>query len=203
MYSPTPLEQIEMFEEGKKVLDKQKKKGKLNTMSEENTITATVEIHGITQSERLNPFDDLAISHATLDDDCISQARLYFWYGVLAENAKTEVSKAKNQCDVVKAEADQRVRESFDGVKTTEAKVAAGVLLDVEYQKAQQNLIEAQHTAGVLAMLLRAFSDRRDMLITLAANDRHGVSSDVSILEQDGYDSDRITELLNNEDKNE
>lgn len=127
--------------------------------------------------------EELAVTRQSLDDECIKQAGKFSWWAVLAENAKVERDCAKERMSLVSAELDAEIRDEWaeSGEKITDKKVAAAVERHGRYQETVEAYHEACRVYGVLDVARQAFAQRKDMLVTLAANARQEQEAEVSI----------------------
>jgi hypothetical protein len=130
---------------------------------------------------------DLGIDKASINADLANQPAMFAWYATLSELAKDKVAKAKSHLEVTEAELDQRIRRDWDidrNGKMTEAGVSASIKLSPIYQKAESQLQEAQKTNGLLNVARQAFDQRKDMLISLAANMRAESDTEITVLKE-------------------
>jgi len=127
--------------------------------------------------------EDLSVSRTTLDEDCINQAPLYAWYAILAENARDERDRAKDNIGVVEAELDADIRREMDEKKEkiTEGKVTQAIKRHDKCREAVESHLQSCHTFGILIAVQNAFGHRKEMLVTLAANMRREQGGEVSV----------------------
>ena len=118
-------------------------------------------------SDDLNYENDLAIDPLTLDEDFLHQPGLYMKYSMMAANAEMRRDKAETTLGVVKAELDREIRKNpanYGADKITESVVSNTILLQPEYKKASDALIEATFELRILQSAVRAFDHRKTAL---------------------------------------
>ena len=120
--------------------------------------------------------NELAISETDLNRDFIEQAGKFAWWASLAESAKEiEERLALNQ-ERVEGEADSRARRKLelDGVKVTEGSVKSMMKTDEKLMTASLAYNRAKKNAATLKQVVKAFEQRKEMLISLGAHIRDG-----------------------------
>ncbi|MNW28086.1 hypothetical protein D3C74_48980 [compost metagenome] len=124
------------------------------------------------QSVEYNVGEELKADIADLNEAFLTQPGKFAWWSTLAENAKHQRDSLEATLDKQEAEADYKVRLSLEleGVKVTEAAVKQGIKKDEEYLDALKRYNAAKKTAGILSQVVKAFEQRKEMLISLGAN---------------------------------
>lgn len=119
-----------------------------------------------------------------LDDEWIDQPKRYFRWALQLEDARADFEYVKAEFEVVKAEVELAIRNDPGNVdydlpadavekgKVTEKMVAAALLQQDEYKKAQQAVFTAKHRVGVLQAAVTALDHRKKALEKLV--DLHG-----------------------------
>ena len=110
---------------------------------------------------------DLQIDENQLDTEWLNQPQLYYRYAAKAADARRDFDAAKDELEVTKAEVDQSIRSDpakFGLTKLTEATVASAVIIQEEYQKAQENVRQARHRHDVYQAAVSALDHRRKAL---------------------------------------
>jgi len=113
---------------------------------------------------------DLQIDENQLDTEWLNQPQLYYRYAAKAADARRDFDAAKDELEVTKAEVDQSIRSDpakFGLTKLTEATVASAVIIQEEYQKAQENVRQARHRHDVYQAAVSALDHRRKALENL------------------------------------
>lgn len=112
---------------------------------------------------------DLAINKYRLDEECLAHASRYAFYAEAQAAAKTNVSKAKDNLELVESEANLRIRKNFaaSGTKVTENIVACTISQDAEVMKAKEALREAEEVYGRLSVAVNAMDVKRSELDNL------------------------------------
>ena len=91
-------------------------------------------------ADKKSEFDfDLKINKYRLDDECLSHASRYAYYGEKCAEAKSALSEAKDNLELVISEVNTRIRDTLAnaGQKSTEAMINALIPLDEEVKKAR------------------------------------------------------------------
>ena len=113
---------------------------------------------------------DLQIDENQLDTEWLGQSQRYFQYASKAADARRDFDAAKDELEVTKAEVDQSIRSDpakFGLTKLTEATVASAVIIQEEYQKAQENVRQARYSHDVYQAAVSALDHRRKALENL------------------------------------
>ncbi len=130
---------------------------------------------------------DLKIDTANLNDELMRQPALFSRWAVLAVEARAERDSLEEKMKVTDAQLDAEFRqEAIEiGDKITEKKLFSKILLDPRHTLAMNDCLEARKAADILQVGAReAFSQRKDCLISLAANLREEHDSDLHIKEK-------------------
>ena len=130
---------------------------------------------------------DLKIDVANLNDELMRQPGLFSRWAVLAVEARAERDRLEEKLKVTDAHLDNEFREKAEreGTKITEKKLLSQILLDPRHAQAMENCLEARKDADILQVGAReAFSQRKDCLISLAANLREEFDADLYIKEK-------------------
>lgn len=114
----------------------------------------------------MNWEQDLQIDKNALDEEWIKQPYLYMQYAEKFVYAQDKKQKAKENLEVVKAQADKRARENLTikGEKITESKVSSEIVLDPEYKKALSELNEILLEVNLLDFSVKAMDHRKKAL---------------------------------------
>ncbi len=116
------------------------------------------------QKELLERFDKLLdIDRNNLDKEILEQPRLFFEVIKLYTQATKERHEAKKALERLEAKLCQAVRMKAieQGTKITESFVKERVELDTDYQKLNQEFLEAQHEMELLEGLKESFAQRQ------------------------------------------
>ena len=133
--------------------------------------------------------DFLDIDKNLLDDEWLGQPKLYFRWAVQLEDAKEDLDEAKRTLDVekteferAKASIDLDIRKKPDEYKlpkVTDKSILAVMLLQSEYQDAQEEFFVVQkevdvakHRVGILQAAVTSLDHRKKALEKLV--DLHG-----------------------------
>lgn len=107
--------------------------------------------------------EELSISDATLIEDLQSQPAKYAWWASVLERARVKLRSAEDQLDYSRASISNEIRAS--GEKLAIAVVNDRVAVDPDYKQALQEVRYWEGEVGKLVYIVRAFEQRRDMLI--------------------------------------
>ena len=129
----------------------------------------------------------LKIDLGNLNDELMKQPGRFSRWAVLAVEARAERDNMEESLKVVDAQLDAEFRKEAveAGDKITEKKLFSKILLDSRHTQAMDNCLEARKDADILQVGAReAFSQRKDCLISLAANLREEYDSDLHMKEK-------------------
>ncbi len=121
----------------------------------------------------LNPMEDLKFQMSTLGQAIQEQPSKFAFYASLRDMANTKVEAFQSKIDGKRSELDQQYRrEGYlpGGVKITEDSMNRFLRAHPEVVDLQGKARDARHEAALLGSIVRAFEQRRDMLIQ--ANNR-------------------------------
>lgn len=118
--------------------------------------------------------EELATNENTLQKDMEHQAAKYAQWSSYLVVAERAVRAAKDNLDVVLAQADYDVRMTYNasGLKSTVKELESRVNLDAKVIEAKAHLSEMQGYESALKYILKAFDQRKDMLVNLSAQRR-------------------------------
>ena len=133
---------------------------------------------------------DISINKYKLDEECLSHSSLYFRYSSMQADAKTRVSKAKDNLELVQAERYDAIKEAFEkkGIKTTIPMMDKVVLSDSEVIEAKNKLREAEDVFAKLSVAVQAFEHRKselDNLVKLYCSGYYSVPNSGSDVKKD------------------
>lgn len=118
----------------------------------------------------LNYEQDVKIDEQALDIEWLEQAALFLKYARHAANMRKELDAAKENLDVIKAEADNYIRKNpaeFKIEKVTEAVVTSLILQDETVQKANKRFNDAKYELDMAQAAVSAMNQRKDALENL------------------------------------
>lgn len=101
-----------------------------------------------------------------LADDIRKQSSLFQYYGKLAVNAKREAAQAKLRLKQATSEKELSIREKAqkDGAKITENQIKAMLGVDSDLITLENELIDAEATAGLLENARWAMDHKKSMI---------------------------------------
>ena len=113
---------------------------------------------------------DLEIDKYALDAECLDQAHKFAKWSEGLADAFSERDRMEQALNVTKAQVDKDIRTTpaqFGLEKVTETAVLNLVILDKRTQKAEADLIQANHTVGLYMTAKGAFEQRKSMIENL------------------------------------
>lgn len=110
--------------------------------------------------------EDLEINKFALDQEWEKQASLYCEWGEKEVEAQFNRDKLKEQLDLTRAEVDGKIRlmAARNNIKTTEAAISSEILKDANYQKANNDYLEAIKQAKIFGVAKEAFEHKKKAL---------------------------------------
>jgi hypothetical protein len=116
-------------------------------------------------------FHILKIDANRLDKEWIAQPQFYFQYASKLADAKQKVEEAKAELDLVRAEAERKIRRKPEkycpGEKVTEGGVKCALENREEVKQAQQQVLTAKHRVDILQAAVSALDHRKTALENL------------------------------------
>jgi len=112
---------------------------------------------------------DLKINKYRLDEECLSHSSRYAFYAEAQSLAKSNVSKAKDNLEYIRAERNLALRNEYQemGQKVTESFVGSLLEIDPDVNQAKRELREAEETYGRLYVATVAMEVRKGELDNL------------------------------------
>jgi hypothetical protein len=111
--------------------------------------------------------EDLEIDQYALEEGWLKQAVLYAKWAEEAVNANYEVDKLRESLDLKRAELDGKIRNDpaiYGIAKITESAISAAILMNAEYQEANNKVLEASRNAKILAVARDSFEHKKKAL---------------------------------------
>ena len=123
----------------------------------------------VSENEEFDFEKDLSINKFRLDEECLSHSSLYFKYAEAQQEAKKNVSRAKNNLELIESERYEEIRQEKEkaGIKTTIPTLEKAVVCDEIVIKAKNKVIEAESIYGKLTVAVQAMDTRRSELDNL------------------------------------
>ena len=133
---------------------------------------------------------DISINKYKLDEECLSHSSLYFRYSSMQADAKTRVSKAKDNLELVEAERNLAIRKTLSesGTKVTEAMITSALIVDKGVIEAKNQVREAEDVFMKLSVAVQAFEHRKselDNLVKLYCSGYYSVPNSGSDVKKD------------------
>ena len=133
---------------------------------------------------------DISINKYKLDEECLSHSSLYFRYSSMQADAKTRVSKAKDNLELVEAERNLAIRKTLSesGTKVTEAMITSALIVDKKVIEAKNQVREAEDIFMKLSVAVQAFEHRKselDNLVKLYCSGYYSVPNSGSDVKKD------------------
>lgn len=110
---------------------------------------------------------DINVDENALDVELLEQPLLMKKYGDIMAEARREFDFKKEALDAVKAELSKEIRadpDAFQLGKVTENLVSDTIVIQDSYQKAAEDVVEAQYTYNMARSAFDAIATRKDTL---------------------------------------
>jgi len=131
---------------------------------------------------RLNYARDLQIVEEDLDNELKKQPALYTFYARILAMQKALVDSAKNELREYEGRLYTLLKfrlQERDGKKPTQADIEGEMSRDVQLRDKRRRLVELQLQLDVLWSIRDSLAQKKDCLMTLAANKRAEWSTDL------------------------
>lgn len=156
---------------------------------------------------KLSDFDfenDLKINKFKLDEECLSQASIYFRYAEASVEAKKALSKAKDNLELVSSTRNIELREELTskGVKVTESLINSALLKDEAVLEAKENLRKSEFVYGKITVAVQAMDARKSELDNLVKLYCAGYFSSPSGVKKSDANEQASKEVRKNLNKN-
>lgn len=127
--------------------------------------------------------NDLVCTLGHLNEHLEVQAGKYAHYAAIAADATRIAREAKLNLEVTEAQIAEEARLTMEqsGEKPTEWKIQSRLNADQRRTQAYQNWINAQYRADLAQVATVSMSQRKDMLVTLAANLRGEMGGNIRV----------------------
>jgi len=120
--------------------------------------------------ENLNYEDDVRIDSDALDVEWLKQADLMRKYAKHAADTKKEMDESKERLETGKAKIEMGIRQdpkAYGLEKVTEGAIQSTIQLQQEYQKLNQDYINAKYENDVAVAVVRAIDQKKTALENL------------------------------------
>lgn len=125
--------------------------------------------------------EDLKINEADLDDHLSKQPELFAKYGWIQAQARAKLERAEGALEEHEYKLDLELRKKKDEEKLTENQIKAMVKTDEHRLKLAKKVMRAREQAEIVGAAKEAFAQRKDCLISFAANRRAEYETGLSI----------------------
>lgn len=118
----------------------------------------------------MSEFDHFDLDPNRLDEEWVSQPRLFWEAARKLADARADYERAKAAREVEKAELDRAIRrdpEDFGMNKITEGAIEQVILLQKTYKRANEEVIKAKHTVDIFEADVRTLEHRKSALEAL------------------------------------
>lgn len=118
----------------------------------------------------MNYEEDIRIDGEALDKEWLNQPSLMMKYAKHAANKRKILEETKQNLDIAKAEADQKIRkhpERYKLEKTTDAIVANAILNEEGYKQAYSDYLDAKFESDMAQGAVNSFEQRKSALENL------------------------------------
>jgi len=120
---------------------------------------------------------DIIIDPDSLDLEWLDQASLFMKYARGAAIARADLDQAKENLDLVRSTLDKEIRanpDKFEIDKITETVVTNTIIGILEFQKANEKVLQAKFEVDIAQSAVNAMNQRKDALENLVK--LHGMS---------------------------
>ena len=134
-------------------------------------MVVTLKFQGETIKIDLN--EELSISETRINKELHDQPTHFAFLSMLLVKMKKELTKSQVDLDKIKGELFIEYKRSIDqetGRPYSNDLAEANVLLEEDYMKAQNRVIEREEQFGIVKAAVDAFNQRKDLIQSLSAN---------------------------------
>lgn len=132
-----------------------------------------VDAHG--NREERNLQEELLINKSNIEEELYEQPQKYVYYTALLEKVRSYLESAKLAEEMVHARLYEPSREllvSSTGRNPTKDQIESHILNNEEYLDKREQVVILEATVKNLQYVVRAFEQRKDMLVQLSAHER-------------------------------
>lgn len=132
-----------------------------------------VDAHG--NREERNLQDELMINPHNIEDELYEQPQKYVYYTALLEKVRSYLESAKLAEEMTHARMYEPARETLvnsTGRNPTKDQIESHILVQEEYSSKREQVIILEATVKNLQYVVRAFEQRKDMLVQLSTHER-------------------------------
>jgi hypothetical protein len=137
----------------------------------------TVRVMG--QTYQFSTRDELSIDRNDLDSELAYQAARYAWVATLHEQSKAEKARANAKYEAMAGQIEEEIRSQYEGTKgkPTEGAIKAKVKIDPRLDEISKLIDDISENERLTAILVSAFVQRKDLVVTLAKSRNFEMSS--------------------------
>lgn len=112
---------------------------------------------------------DLSIDICNLDDECLTHSSRYAYYAEAQAKAKANVSKAKDNLELVESKSSLKIRKKFaeENQKVTESIISCVLTMDSDVINAKNELRNAEEAFSRLSVAVNTMDVRKSELDNL------------------------------------
>lgn len=125
--------------------------------------------------EDKNMQDELMINPHNIEKELYEQPQKYVYYTALLEKVRSYLEAAKLAEEMTRARLYEPARESLvasTGRNPTKDQIESHILVQSEYEEKLEQVIILEATVKNLQYVVRAFEQRKDMLVQLSTHER-------------------------------
>lgn len=120
--------------------------------------------------------DELGINRETYQLDFINQPAKYVYWQAVLQNLKTYEESVQRSSDIQHAHsynyAYNYLKTKAKVTRPTKDMIESIIMRDKDYQQTLEKVEEAKENVGIVNAIVKAYEQRRDMLIQLGADER-------------------------------
>lgn len=129
----------------------------------------------------------LKINDKNLNAELLEQPGLFARYAFEMSKKKQEFDELELELDILEAEIDKKIRIEFvaNNVKYSEKKIEREIMIEPKVKELKIKIIKVYTEYCILRSIANAYEQRKDMLVSLCANRRAEMKSDVNLREDE------------------
>jgi len=127
--------------------------------------------------------EKLKVDPKNLNAELIEQPGLFAYYAYEMSKKKEELEELELDLDILESETDRKVRNNFliKNEKVSEKKVEMVVMSITKVKELKRKIIKVNAEYNILKGIVRAYEQRKDVLVSLSANMREENKSDINL----------------------
>lgn len=120
--------------------------------------------------------DELKVNEDNYEQEYLNQPAKYVYWQAVYQNLKSYQESVEREADIVHAnaynEAYNFLKQNKGITRPTKDLIDSAIMQDKDYQKELEKVEEAHRAVGIIGSIVKAFEQRKDMLIQFGAEQR-------------------------------